>query len=111
MIIEGFDHVSKTTCIKFFPKKPEDKFFINVTRESETPGFPNSCRADNIGFNGTYLEGHYLRLGDDQCIQFGIIVHEIGHVIGLEHEQGRTGKHLKKNSFGFSLDKFSETMK
>merc|ERR1711962_1446132 len=70
---------SKDTCIKFREKTPSDRDYIR---------FVKSKRGHCATYVGRWGFEQKVYLGSG-CRSDGIIMHELGHVLGLYHEQSR----------------------
>ncbi|XP_076459085.1 tolloid-like protein 1 [Babylonia areolata] len=72
-------HWENYTCVTFVEKKPEDENYILFTERS--------CGCCSfVGKRGNGAQA--ISIGKN-CDKFGIVVHELGHVIGFWHEHTR----------------------
>ena len=76
LIRSAMDHWENETCIRFIPRTTQ-KDYVYIWRG-------NGC----CSHVGRRQGKQFLSLGLG-CLRFGIIVHELGHVIGFWHEQNR----------------------
>jgi hypothetical protein len=78
-----------STCIKFVPRTTQ-KDYVHI--QSTDSG----CYSDSVGVLGGK---QLLNLQEDGCSMVGTIAHELGHNIGLWHEQSRydRDKYIKVN--------------
>ncbi|XP_065648141.1 zinc metalloproteinase nas-4 isoform X2 [Hydra vulgaris] len=79
-ILNAMEEYHKYTCLKFVPKTTE------LTYISFYSG--DGCSSP-VGYWYRRINNISLSLG---CFQIGTIMHEIGHSIGLFHEQSRTDR-------------------
>ncbi|ESO84884.1 hypothetical protein LOTGIDRAFT_236092 [Lottia gigantea] len=75
-------HWENHTCVIFVEKKPEDQNYIVFTER------PCGC-CSFVGKRGNGAQA--ISIGKN-CDKFGIVVHELGHVIGFWHEHTRTDR-------------------
>ncbi|XP_050394072.2 tolloid-like protein 1 [Patella vulgata] len=75
-------HWENHTCVTFIEKKPEDQNYIVFTER------PCGC-CSFVGKRGNGAQA--ISIGKN-CDKFGIVVHELGHVIGFWHEHTRTDR-------------------
>ena len=78
-IRRAMDRWEDVTCLRFVPHTDESNF---VSFENTGSG----CYSTSVGREGFQ---HIINLEENGCTGFGIIIHEIGHVIGFWHEQSR----------------------
>lgn len=67
------------TCLTFVPRTTQPDY---VRIQSADAG----CYSNQVGHSGSV---QILNLQDDGCSKFGTIAHELGHQVGLWHEQSR----------------------
>ncbi|GBO08509.1 Astacin [Araneus ventricosus] len=79
VILQGMEQYHKHTCIRFVPRTNE-RDFIRIF-------YGNGCWSI-IGRNGGRQD---LSLGYG-CAYVGLVVHELGHAIGLFHEHQRSDR-------------------
>ncbi|XP_035211007.1 astacin-like metalloprotease toxin 1 [Stegodyphus dumicola] len=76
LIQEAMQHYANKTCIRFVSKEKSDKQCVRIY-----PG------------NGCYWNPRSDRLSlAAGCYNFGTVVHELGHSVGLFHEQRRADR-------------------
>lgn len=75
-------HISKHTCLKFSPRTKKDKDYILVIEDKGCSAHLGRVGgAQNVVLNRSCYESF------DK--QIGVFVHELLHVVGMEHEQER----------------------
>ncbi|KHJ98666.1 shTK domain protein [Oesophagostomum dentatum] len=79
-IAEAIEEYKKKTCIDFSPKSAADQDYIHIV--------PDDGCYSLVGRIGGKQP---VSLGDG-CIQKGIIIHELMHVVGFFHEQSRADR-------------------
>nr|VZI01845.1 unnamed protein product [Spirometra erinaceieuropaei] len=75
---------NEETCVELRPFRSGDKSWVRITDG-------HGCSTDYIGFGGISGEQR-LMLSSHGCRFYGLYVHELGHVIGLEHEHVRSDR-------------------
>ncbi|KAI1278493.1 Blastula protease 10 [Halotydeus destructor] len=73
------------TCLRFEPKKGSNPYFLNL--RGDNPG----CYSFVGQQKSTALKGQDVNLGSS-CNKLHTAVHELGHAIGLSHEQSRNDR-------------------
>lgn len=82
IIARGMQSYAENTCIRFVPKQPTDRQYARIYRG-------NGCSSP-IGRN--VLSGRNdVSLGQG-CVHVGVVIHELGHTIGLFHEMSRNDR-------------------
>ena len=96
-------HWEEHTCIRFIPKAPTDRqsIYIYNTRPNEYALLPyfqsvilhfaivvTFCSCSSFVGRIFYYRRQGVSLGAN-CVHYSIVVHELGHVIGLYHEHNR----------------------
>ena len=80
------EYIQKRTCIKFRPKRPTDRAFVNITN------LKTACHS-KLGFMGNAQQLNLqvpMKTHKDGCLaRNGTAVHEIMHALGFYHEQSR----------------------
>ncbi|XP_070543788.1 zinc metalloproteinase nas-6-like [Ptychodera flava] len=76
VILEAFRHFHERTCVRFVHHTDENDYLIFQTLEG--------CWS-SIGRDG----GPQILSLDDDCETLGIVIHEIMHALGFEHEHSR----------------------
>ncbi|XP_076031675.1 zinc metalloproteinase nas-4-like [Oratosquilla oratoria] len=79
-IASAMNYISENTCIQFEPKSNETDY-VDIIRDNNNS---DQCYSD-IGRLGGRQEASLSK----ECLKFGVIVHELLHVIGLFHEHTR----------------------
>lgn len=81
-IRKAIKHWKRHTCIKFHKKQSSDKDFIHFVAE-------DGC------WSSVGRQGGKQKIGVGHgCEYFGTIIHEIGHAMGMWHEQSRSDRDL-----------------
>ncbi|XP_035901587.1 zinc metalloproteinase nas-14-like [Anopheles stephensi] len=78
-IKDAMTRISGYSCVRFVPRTSQDRQFLNVTAS------PTGCWA-SLGMN---LLSNQLNLQTEGCLETGIIMHQLLHVLGLTHPQSR----------------------
>uniref|UniRef100_A0A5K3FDU9 Metalloendopeptidase n=1 Tax=Mesocestoides corti TaxID=53468 RepID=A0A5K3FDU9_MESCO len=86
------------TCVRFRAYRRGDKQWIRITDG-------DSCFSQYVGYSGRGGEQR-LTLSKNGCRFYGLCLHELGHVIGLDHEHVRSDRdeHLQVNLAGVPRD-------
>nr|XP_034840849.1 seminal metalloprotease 1-like [Maniola hyperantus] len=82
-IREGMNLISNKTCVKFRPRLPKDKVYVNIT------GNATGCYA-HVGYypgliKGTRVLNYAPHPPGQGCLKNGTIVHEQLHTLGFQH--------------------------
>ncbi|XP_014667920.1 PREDICTED: blastula protease 10-like [Priapulus caudatus] len=84
VIRAAIDHYEENTCIRFDERTADtvsDDYYLKFIKGS-------AC----YSFVGKVLQGgQIISIGED-CDELGIVVHEIGHALGQEHEQNKPNR-------------------
>ncbi|XP_057335483.1 bone morphogenetic protein 1-like [Microplitis mediator] len=80
LIKQAMRHWEQSTCLKFFPRIKElDKHYVVFAKQQ--------CGC--CSFVGKQLSAMQILSMADNCMSLGMILHELGHTIGLHHEHSR----------------------
>lgn len=107
-VLQAMDQWTIRSGIRFREVQPQGGGHLLIKR-----GAPSDCSA-HIGYFGTSMV-HELNLGE-KCDQTHVYTHELGHVIGLFHEQSRSDRdqHVTivwdnvKEGFASAFDKYEK---
>ncbi|XP_061509964.1 zinc metalloproteinase nas-13 [Anopheles gambiae] len=75
----AMDRIASYSCVRFGPRSPTDRQYLNITAS------PTGCWA-TLGMN---LLANQLNLQREGCLETGVIMHQLLHVLGLTHPQSR----------------------
>uniref|UniRef100_A0A182WF73 Metalloendopeptidase n=1 Tax=Anopheles minimus TaxID=112268 RepID=A0A182WF73_9DIPT len=78
-ITYAMSRISTYSCVRFVPRSQQDRQFLNITAS------PTGCWA-SLGMN---LLSNELNLQPEGCLETGLIMHQLLHVLGLTHPQSR----------------------
>uniref|UniRef100_A0A182MIL6 Metalloendopeptidase n=1 Tax=Anopheles culicifacies TaxID=139723 RepID=A0A182MIL6_9DIPT len=78
-IMYAMSRISSYSCVRFVARGQLDRQFLNITAK------PTGCWA-SLGMN---LLSNELNLQPDGCLETGLIMHQLLHVLGLTHPQSR----------------------
>uniref|UniRef100_A0A182JV61 Metalloendopeptidase n=1 Tax=Anopheles christyi TaxID=43041 RepID=A0A182JV61_9DIPT len=78
-IMYAMARVASYSCVRFVPRSRLDRQFLNVTAS------PTGCWA-TLGMN---VLANQLNLQREGCLETGVIMHQLLHVLGLTHPQSR----------------------
>ena len=82
----SIDEIEKASCVKFRPATVADKDWVEIDNKE------TGCFAI-LGYNGPGHGKHEVNLerksSSGTCITKGVIVHELLHILGVNHEQNR----------------------
>ncbi|VDO15036.1 unnamed protein product [Rodentolepis nana] len=80
----SIDVWNSETCVNFVPYRRGDKSWVRITDGT-------SCYSQYMGFKGAPGE-QIVTLSRNGCRFYGLYLHELGHVIGLDHEHVRADR-------------------
>nr|VZI01847.1 unnamed protein product [Spirometra erinaceieuropaei] len=83
-LMEAIKTWNDETCMQFRPYRNGDKNWIRIT-DGE------GCNSQFIGFSGRNGE-QIINFSKHGCRYYGLYLHELGHVIGLDHEHIRADR-------------------
>jgi len=89
-IQEAINDFYNFTCIKWIPKRPEDKAFVTFTRIVGS----RVCGQTLAGYKGEL--GHVIKI---ECVVKTTLVHEMLHLLGFVHEQDRKDRNQNFDMF------------
>ncbi|XP_053679127.1 zinc metalloproteinase nas-14-like [Anopheles nili] len=78
-IVEIMNRISSYSCVRFVPRTSKDKQFLNIT------AIADGCWT-TLGMNPL---SNQLNLHKEGCLQSGVIMHQLLHVLGFTHPQSR----------------------
>jgi hypothetical protein len=104
MLMSAIEHWHNHTRVRLVPRKKQDDYVLFIPSDTvvvapaDKPSF--GCWSTGVGrLGGMQLVG--LEGGCDR----GAAIHEIGHVVGLYHEQSRTDRHEHIVIHGDNIEK------
>lgn len=69
------------TCVRFVPRQPSDASYVEITPNDGTSSYCYSY----VGRQG----GKQIMKMFGECMRNGAMIHELGHVVGFNHEHQR----------------------
>jgi len=88
---QAIQRFNDSTPLLFEPKTASDQKFLNVRHEPS-----DSCAYANWGYSTNQADNNLVILKNDNCLNdpriAGLLMHEIAHAIGMEHEWARTDR-------------------
>ncbi|UYV68625.1 hypothetical protein LAZ67_6000257 [Cordylochernes scorpioides] len=81
LILQAMEIYHQMTCIRFVPYTEGTRHYVRIFKG-------NGCYS-HVGFMGYKVQS--LSLGEG-CQRLGIVLHELGHTIGLFHEHTRSDR-------------------
>lgn len=69
------------TCVRFVPRQPNDVAYVEITPDDGTSSYCYSY----VGRQG----GRQIMKMFGECMRNGAMIHELGHVVGFNHEHQR----------------------
>ncbi|RWS12365.1 Zinc metalloproteinase dpy-31-like protein, partial [Dinothrombium tinctorium] len=83
----AIEHWQNETCLRFKPRTMFDYYFVRFRSDR------SGCWS-LLGRQPIYIHyGQDISIGKG-CAEFGVVTHEIGHVIGFYHEQSRSDRDI-----------------
>ncbi|KAJ6635889.1 Zinc metalloproteinase nas-15 [Pseudolycoriella hygida] len=107
IIESAMRHWESKTCVRFVPRQPTDSSYVEITPDDGTPSYCYSY----VGRQG----GRQIMKMFGECMRNGAMLHELGHVVGFNHEHQRPDRddyiliHFENinPAFHFAFDRFS----
>ncbi|CAB3400845.1 unnamed protein product [Caenorhabditis bovis] len=93
LFLRAMRHWENYTCVSFVPKEPHHKHYITFTVD----------KCGCCSYVGRRGEGPQAISIGKNCDKFGIVVHELGHVVGFWHEHTRPDRDLYVDIFYKSI--------
>lgn len=81
IILNAMKEWEATTCVRFVPRQITDVAYVEITPDDGTSSYCYSY----VGRQG----GRQLMKMFGECMRHGAMLHELGHVIGFNHEHQR----------------------
>jgi hypothetical protein len=99
LVMEKSIAVNNVSCIHFRPKTPSDQYYITIRNNTGCSSF--------VGLNPNMRGERTVSLEHPGCIRPGIIMHELLHTLGFQHEQSRPDRdnYVKIHSENIRLGK------
>ncbi|XP_008404247.1 high choriolytic enzyme 1-like [Poecilia reticulata] len=83
IILRGMQSFHQTTCIRFVPKRSDQRDYINFFSQRN-----GGCWS----YIGRQRGGQYISLERRGCVHHSTVQHEILHALGFHHEQVRSDR-------------------
>ena len=83
LVAYAFQEVESSSCIKFRPATEDDLDWVGFTKEYD------GCYVDATGYGGPGRGRHRLNLQPTGCMYRGVVLHEVMHILGANHEHIR----------------------
>lgn len=101
IILNAMKEWESKTCIRFVPWQPADASYVEITPVDGTYSYCHS----QVGRQG----GRQIMKMFGECMKNAAMVHELGHVIGFNHEHQRPDreKFIKIHSENINPSRFT----
>ncbi len=96
VILASMAHIETHTCISFRPKEDADEHWIDINHSD------SGCYA-HLGYYD-HLQVHNVNLQLSGCVAQGVVVHELLHILGVNHEQNRPDRDTYLEMFWENVD-------
>ncbi|CCD70820.2 Zinc metalloproteinase nas-39 [Caenorhabditis elegans] len=93
LFLRAMRHWENFTCVSFVPRQPHHKHYITFTVD----------KCGCCSYVGRRGEGPQAISIGKNCDKFGIVVHELGHVVGFWHEHTRPDRDMYVDIFYKSI--------
>ncbi|CAI2357829.1 unnamed protein product [Caenorhabditis sp. 36 PRJEB53466] len=93
LFLRAMRHWENYTCVSFVPRQPHHKHYITFTVD----------KCGCCSYVGRRGEGPQAISIGKNCDKFGIVVHELGHVVGFWHEHTRPDRDMYVDIFYKSI--------
>lgn len=81
IIVKAMKEWESKTCVRFVPRQPTDVSYVEITPNDGTDSYCYSY----VGRQG----GRQIMKMFGECMRNGAMIHELGHVVGFNHEHQR----------------------
>ena len=99
LVEEAIEHWESHTSIRFVETSSDAQYVLDFTSNNF-----ELCASGFTGYRDIETLSNEITLDPDDCNHVGVIIHEIGHALGLMHEQNRPGR-------GQFVDYYRENLK